>query len=147
MSCVAPFSRIRWYVICQRASYSSSVQSACPHQNQLPVCSCHGRNITGTFTPSSVFIELRKSATRSNQTMNFAWFAPPGSTERTTLESETSHASLPVSGLSACQLNDTMPPLSYCATLSRRILSNGTPSRLLSCPSSKWPRSNDITAG
>ena len=103
--------------------------------------------MTGTFTPSAVLMEFRKSATRSSHKMNLPWFLPPGMTERTAVVSDVSHESLPVTGLSACQLKATMPPRAYCASASCLILPNGTPSMFLSPPRSMRPRSNDITAG
>ena len=54
------------------ALYCSVVQSFCPHQNQLPVCSCHGRKNTGIFLPSAVCKEFMKVARRSIQVMNFS---------------------------------------------------------------------------
>ena len=130
-----------------KALYSVALHRACPHQNQLPVCSCHGRNRTGTFRPSLVVSEFIKSAIVPIQPMNLSCCAPPGSTEATTVESLTSQASFPVTGLSVCQLSDTMPPRSYCAMISRRRRSMGTLSRFLSPPSSMRPKSKDIMAG
>ena len=126
--------------------YCAGVQLLAPHQNHPPFISCHGRKITGTSLPSLVLRERMKSDTFLSQQSNFCCCAPPSRTAATASPFG-SQAFSPVAGFQGCQLKVTIPPLLYCAMISWRILSNGTPSRCSLLSSSILPRSNPITAG